>query len=137
VLGWQTGCCFAGYAAGTQIQALVILNYTDSYVPKPWHGTLLAIAVLAFAAVFNTFLAQRLHVVEGVVLVLHICGFFGIMIPLWVMSPLAPSTEVWTTFYDPGWGNQGLSSLVGIVASVAPLLGADAVSRIYCSTITI
>lgn len=127
VLGWQTGCCFAGYAAGTQIQGLIILN-TDSYVPQRWHGSLLAIGILVFAAVFNTFLAQKLHLVEGFILIIHIGGFFGIMITLWVLSPLAPSNKVWTTFVDPGWGNQGLSTLVGIVASVAPLLGADAVS---------
>jgi len=57
---------------------------------------------------------------------MHVAGFFCILIPLWVLSEKAPSKEVWTTFYDPGWGNQGLSCLIGIVASVAPLLGADA-----------
>jgi choline transport protein len=60
------------------------------------------------------------------VLVLHVVGFFCILIPLWVLSEKASTQEVWTTFYDPGWGNQGLSCLIGIVASVAPLLGADA-----------
>ena len=116
---------------GTQIQALIILN-NDSYVPQRWHGTLLIIAILLFSALFNTFLAQRLHLVEGCILILHICGFFAIIIPLWVMSPLADSKEVWTSFYDPGWGSQGLSTLVGIVASVAPLLGADAAGKEAC-----
>ena len=86
---------------------------------------MLIIATLVFAVIFNTFLAQRLHLVEGCILVLHICGFFAIIVPLWVMSPLADSKDVWTSFYDPGWGSQGLSTMVGIVASVAPLLGAD------------
>ncbi|KAK3632377.1 hypothetical protein LTR56_016391 [Elasticomyces elasticus] len=36
---------------------------------------------------------------------------------------------VWTSFNDPGWGSQGLSTLIGIVASVAPLLGADAAAH--------
>jgi choline transport protein len=65
------------------------------------------------------------------VLVLHVAGFFCILIPLWVLSEKASTHEVWTTFYDPGWGNQGLSCLVGIVASVAPLLGADASGESY------
>ena len=56
------------------------------------------------------------------------------MIPLWVLSPTAPSKEIWTTFFDPGWGNQGLSSLIGIVASVAPLLGADAAGECHSTT---
>lgn len=125
VLGWQTGVAFAGFITGTQIQGLLVLNYSW-YVYHAWHGTLLIIAVLVVAALFNTFLAQQLHIVEGAVLVIHIVGFFCILIPLWVTSKTATSHEVWTTFYDPGWGSQGLSALVGIVASVAPLLGADA-----------
>jgi choline transport protein len=104
VLGWQTGVAFSGYTAGTQIQGrcgdgeisqstlnidadlhcqgLIVLNYPD-YVFQRWHGTLLIIAVLAFSVFFNTFLAQRLALVEGIVLVLHVFGFFGIMITLW------------------------------------------------------
>lgn len=87
------------------------------------------IAILLICVFFTTFLAQKLHLVEGVIMVLHIAGFFGILITLWVTSTKASFKEVWTSFYDPGWGSQGLSSLIGIVASVAPLLGADASVR--------
>ena len=59
-------------------------------------------------------------------MILHVAGWFGIIIPLLTLAEKAPSHQVWQTFYDPGWGNQGLSCLIGIVASVAPLLGADA-----------
>ena len=128
VLGWQVGVAFASYLSGTEIQGLAILNYPD-YEPKRWHGTLIVIAILILCVLFNTFLAQRLHLVEGSILVLHVCGFFGIMIPLWVLSPTSTSHEVWTTFSNPGWPNQGLSCLIGIVASVAPLLGADAAAH--------
>jgi len=79
------------------------------------------------AGAINVFLAQSLHLIQGAVLVGHIGGFFGILITLWVLAePKASSHDVWTTFYDPGWNSQGLSCLVGIVASVSPLLGADA-----------
>ena len=64
-------------------------------------------------------------------LFLHIFGFLAILITLWVTSDRASSAEVWTTFSDPGWNNQGLSTLIGVVASVAPLLGADAAGT-YC-----
>ena len=116
---------FGAFLAGTQIQGLLVLNY-PWYVYHAWPGTLLVIAILIVATLFNTYLAKQLALVEGCVLVIHIVGFFCILIPLWVTSKLTTSHEVWTTFYDPGWGNQGLSTLVGIVASVAPLLGADA-----------
>jgi hypothetical protein len=128
VLGWQAGVAFAAFVTGTQIQGLLVLNY-DWYVYKAWHGTLLIIATLVVAVLFNTLLAQQLHLIEGAVLFIHVFGFIGILATLWATSPIASSKEVWTTFYDPGWGNQGLSCLIGIVASVAPLLGADAAGK--------
>jgi hypothetical protein len=68
------------------------------------------------------------------VLILHVAGFFCILITLLVLAEKAPSHQVWTTFYDPGWGNQGLSCLIGIVASTSCLLGADAAGKV-CSYI--
>ena len=116
---------FPAFLAAGQIQGLAVLNYPD-YIPQRWHVTLIMIAILLVCGFFNTSLAQKLHIVEGAIMALHIAGFFGILITLWVTSEKANSKEVWTSFYDPGWGNRGLSSLIGIVASVAPLLGADA-----------
>ena len=104
---------------------LAILSYED-YVPQRWHVTLIMIAILLPCVFFTTVLAQQLHIVEGVIAALHILGFVAILVTLWATSENASSSEVWTTFYDPGWDNQGLSSLIGIVTSVAPLLGADA-----------
>ena len=93
---------------------------------KRWHGTLLVMFIILFSATFNTLLATRLHLVEGTILVVHIFGFFCVLVPLWVLSPRTSSTVVWTEFSDAGWNNTGLSTLIGIVASVLPLLGADA-----------
>ncbi|GKU08632.1 hnm1-choline permease [Fusarium langsethiae] len=126
VLGWQTSCASSAFIAGTQIQGLVVLNYPE-YVPKPWHGTLLTIAVAAFSVVFNTLLARKLPLIEATVLVIHIFAFFGILVTLWVLSPRADATAVFTEFTDGGgWGSIGGSTLVGILAGVLPLLGADA-----------
>lgn len=75
VLGWQTGAANTAYLAGTQIQGLIALNKPD-YSFEVWHGTLLVFAVSAFNVVFNTFLAKKLPLVEGIVLVVHICGTF-------------------------------------------------------------
>jgi hypothetical protein len=130
--------------------ALLVLNYPDSYVFKSWHGTLFTIAILSLSVTFNTFFAQKLHLVvialrnssllkscadlllkEIAVLILHVAGFFCILITLLILAEKAPSQQVWTTFYDPGWGNQGLSCLIGIVASTSCLLGADAAGKPY------
>lgn len=125
MLGWQTGVAFGSFLAGTQIQGLIVLNY-PGYIYERWHGTLLDIAILVLAVCFNTFFAQQLHIIEGTVMVLHLVGFLAILLPVWILSDKSTSAEVWTSFNDPGWDSIGLSSLIGIVASVAPLLGADA-----------
>lgn len=124
-MGWQTLVTSIAFQAGTEIQGLLVLNY-DGYIYQQWHGTLLIIAVILFAAIFNTLLATRLHLVEGTILVVHVFGYFCILVPLWVLSPRTSSAVVWTDFHDPGWGNRGLSAMIGMVASVLPLLGADA-----------
>ncbi|KAI7474376.1 hypothetical protein KC357_g5215 [Hortaea werneckii] len=129
VLGWQTGIAFSGYLTGTQIQGLLVLNY-PGYVFERWHGTLLIIAMLFFAVFFNTVLAHRLPLVEGLILFIHVFGFIGIFITLLALSPKASHQAVWNTFYDPGWNNAGLSTLIGgLVAATAPLLGADAAGK--------
>ncbi|KAK4901620.1 hypothetical protein LTR27_001392 [Elasticomyces elasticus] len=128
VLGWQVGVAFSGFLVGTQIQGLLALNH-EWYTYERWHGTLLILAMLLFSVLFNTLLAHQLPLLEYVVLAIHLLGFLCILIPLWALSPKTPSTEVWTSFNDPGWGSQGLSTLIGIVASVAPLLGADAAAH--------
>jgi choline transport protein len=66
----------------------------------------MTIAMVLFVAMFNTFLARHLPLVEGLVLFLHLAGFFAIIVPLWVLGPRTPSSEVWTGFVDEGgWGN--------------------------------
>lgn len=126
VLGWQSLVASIAFQAGTEIQGLFVLNYGDAYEFQRWHGTLWVILIILFAALFNTLLANRLHLVEGTILIIHVFGLFCVLVPLWLLSPRTTSIVVWTEFRDPGWGNKGLSSLIGVVASVLPLLGADA-----------
>ncbi len=110
---------------GGVIQGLIILN-NPSYVSKPWHTTLIAIAVVAFAIVFNTVLAVRLPFIEGMVLVLHICGLFPIIIPLWVTAPRGNAHDTLLVFTnDGGWPNTGLSALIGMTSIVGTLVGYD------------
>lgn len=125
MLGWQTGAANTAFLAGTQIQGLIILN-NSSYVPERWHGTLLTFAVAAFSVFFNTILVKHLPLVEGIVLIVHIFGFFAVLVTLWVLGPVGDAYTVFTTFNDYGnWGNAGLSTLVGVLAVMIPLLGAD------------
>ncbi|KAK8029278.1 hypothetical protein PG991_006334 [Apiospora marii] len=128
VLAWQTIIASTCYIAGTQVQGLLVLNYAPRYYePHPWHGTLLAIALAAFGVFFNIVLARRLPLVEAGLLCIHILGFVAILVTLWVLAPRTPASEVFTTFNDGGgWDSVGTSTMVGITASLLPLLGADA-----------
>ena len=107
------------------IQGLLVLN-DSTYVYERWHGTLFVIAILSFCIIFNTFLAQRLPMVEGSILVLHITGFFAIIIPLWILAPRNSAKMVFTEFENlGGWSSQGLSFLVGLLSPIYALLGVD------------
>ncbi|GMF70844.1 unnamed protein product [Aspergillus oryzae] len=103
---------------------VIAINYPDSYTYEPWHVTLLVIAVAVVALMFNTFLAQKLPLIEGVILIVHCFGFFGILIPLWVLSPSVAPSEVFGSIEDRGdWGSNGLSCLVGLVGPIYALIG--------------
>jgi choline transport protein len=129
VLGWQTGIASIAFLAGGQIQGLIILN-NPSYEPQRWHGTLLIMAVASFSIVFNTLLARKLPLVEGTVLVLHIFGFFAVFVTMWVLGSRSKASDVFTSFQDnAGWGNIGLSCLVGQLAPIFSLLGSDAATH--------
>ncbi|TKA81744.1 hypothetical protein B0A55_01124 [Friedmanniomyces simplex] len=106
-------------------RGLIVLNNPD-YIFQRWHGTLLVIAIVAFAVLFNTVFAKHLPVIEGLVLILHLLGFFGVLIPLWVLSPRNTAGVVFTRFDNlGGWPTQGVSFMVGLLTSVYGLLGAD------------
>lgn len=109
---------------GTIIQGLIALNVTD-YEWHNWHGTLLTIAVIAFSIVFNTVLATRLPLIEGTILILHLAGFFAIIIPLWVMAPRAPSHVLLEFSNNGGWSSTGLSAMIGLTSPMSVLIGYD------------
>ncbi|KAH7030603.1 amino acid/polyamine transporter I [Microdochium trichocladiopsis] len=127
VLGWQALAASTSFVAGTQIQGLLILAYPDTYGPEPYHGTLLSMALAAFSVFFNTVLSRKLPLIEGIVLIIHIFAFIGILVTLWVLAPLGDASVVFTEFTDGGgWGSAGASTIVGLLAGALPLLGADA-----------
>ncbi|KAJ4293119.1 hypothetical protein N0V90_008401 [Kalmusia sp. IMI 367209] len=108
-----------------QLQGLIALN-VSSYTIKAWHTTLFTIAITAFTLGWNTFLAHKLPLIEGIGLVLYVLGFFAFIIVLWVMGPHTDTYDVWTRFEDnSGWGNVGLSTLVGLLGPIVTLIGSD------------
>ena len=64
--------------------------------------------------------------VEGLVLIIHIVGFFAVLIPLWVLAPRNSTEMVFKQFTNfGGWGSTALSVMVGMLTTVYGMLGAD------------
>ena len=103
----------------------MVLN-DASYVFERWHGTMLVIAVVAFSIIFNIFLAKKLPLVESIMLVIYIIGFFAIIIPLWVLAPRANAHDVFTHFTNAGgWNSTGTAFMVGLSGVLVSLCGFD------------
>lgn len=75
-----------GYVCGTQIEALIQLN-DPNYIPQRWEGTLLFWATIVVAVLINTVLGQLLPPIETFMLIIHVLGFFAILIPLVYVYP--------------------------------------------------
>jgi len=83
---WQTGVAGSAYMSGTIIQGLLVLN-VKSYDYHRWHGTLLTLAIVAVAILFNTLLVRRLPMVQGLFVFTHILGGIVLFIAPLVLSP--------------------------------------------------
>jgi choline transport protein len=126
VLGWQVGLASLCFIVGTVIQGLIVLDNLDTYQFERWHGTLLVMAIVGFCIIFNSFLAKKLPFVESVVLIIHLLGFFGVLIPLWLLAPRSSASSVFTGITNfGGWPTNGLAFMVGLLTPVYTLLGAD------------
>ena len=102
-----------------------MLNNPD-YSPTGWQGTLILWAVLAAAAVLNTVGGRALPILEIMILILHVIGFFAIMIPLVSLSDKIDTADVFTVFSNEGgWLSFGLSFLIGLNGNATAFLGTD------------
>ncbi|KAI9724642.1 MAG: hypothetical protein M1828_003511 [Chrysothrix sp. TS-e1954] len=119
------------YLSASSVQTLAIIN-NPSYVPQRWQVTLLMYALMAFAFFVNTYLGRLLPKVEALILVLHVFGFFVVLIVLVYLAPEKnPSSVVFGEFFNyGGWSSNGLSFLVGTVSSILSLLGVDAAAHL-------
>ncbi|EHK96427.1 putative Choline transport protein [Glarea lozoyensis 74030] len=126
VTAWQANVSAGGFLAGGLIQALIALN-SPSHVPQPWQTLLLFYICVFFAVCINAFARRALPAIEALILVIHVLGFFAILIPLVYLSPVkTDAKDVFTVFLNEGgFGTKGLAFMVGLVGPVYSFLGAD------------
>ncbi|KAI0381278.1 amino acid transporter [Hypomontagnella monticulosa] len=124
-LAWQAIAITTSYSVATIIQGIVVLA-NPSYDAAAWHTVLIMWAVAVFSVIVNSTTGRVLAKFEGLVLILHLTGFFGVLIPLVYFAPHNTPAEVFTTFTNNGgWSSQGLAFLVGIPTVASTLTGAD------------
>ncbi|KAJ5086877.1 amino acid permease [Penicillium alfredii] len=125
-LGWQASFASCAFLTGTMTQGVAILGH-KLYNSQPWHGTLIVWASLSCALLVNLLSGKLLPRIEVVILVVHILGFFGIVIPLTYMSDHKTKEEVFLDFLNSGnFATQGLSWFVGMTSCAFAFGGGDA-----------
>lgn len=124
--GWQGSVASSALLTGNMILGMISLN-DEGFQPQLWQGTLLFWAIFAFAVFINTLVSSVLPKFEGMILILHVLGFFAILIPLVTLGPHGDAKEIFTVFVNNGgWSTQGLSFMVGMMGNVFAFVGTDA-----------
>lgn len=105
------------------IQGLVVLNY-PGYSPTTWQTTLMFYAVILIGLTINTLLARTLPYFESVVLIIHVLGFFGLLVPLVYLAPKGNAADVFQTWLNEGdWDSRGVTWLVGATTAMFSFIG--------------
>jgi choline transport protein len=124
VFAWIAVCTQVCFLEGTILQGLIILN-DDSYIPKGWHGTLLAWSILALPLLCNVFARKLLAPVEVLGGILHIALFVVFIVVLVALSPRSSASYVFTetTTNLSGYSSGGVSWCIGLLSGAFPLAG--------------
>ena len=116
IIGLQCRFAASAFVTGTMIQGTAVLAHSN-YDALPWQGTLIVWLALLVSMLVNLAGGKLLPRLETVILVVHVLGFFGILIPLVYMSDHAASHEVFLSFRNGGeFATQALSWFVGMTS---------------------
>lgn len=132
VIGWIAALTSVCFFVADLILQLASLNAGDAYVRENWHATLLLWAILMLCIFINVFVSGALPTIEVVVLIVHVLGFFGILVPLVYLTPAHNSAkDIFTTFHNKGqWPTQALAFFVGLQGNALAFVGTDSVVHV-------
>ena len=129
-LGWLTGNASGYFILSTLVESLVEV-YDPDWSFTNWQSTLVMIFFLIATIYFNTWGARLLPAIEVVSLVFHLAGFVITIVPLWVLAPKNPASDVFGPVINGGgWSSAGTSFLVGTITILFSNLGPDAAVHI-------
>ena len=123
VLGWQASIASGAFACAGLIQ--IFIQIVDpSYVPRLWHTTLLYYGCIGLALLATVPSGAALSRIESVFIIVYVCGFFAILIPVVWLAPHGDAHFVFRTFENGGdWQTQGLSFMIGLSGVAFDFLG--------------
>ncbi|KAF2240361.1 amino acid transporter [Trematosphaeria pertusa] len=125
VVGWTVGTSAIAFFVSSLIQALMVLNL-DNYDPVGWQGTLLFWGVLLISLVINVAFMNVLPAIEVAILVLHVVGFFAVLLPVVCLGPRSQPSAVFNTWQNAGgFSSQALSFFVGLNGNAIAFVGTD------------
>lgn len=123
IIAWTAAPTAAIYLAASVLQSTIAMNI-PSYDPKGWHITLIMWAILLVCTVLNTWLGMILPVIEVLILLVHVLGFFAVLVPLVYLGPKADPRSIFTVSFDyGGWGDLTLATFIGLKGTVAAFVG--------------
>lgn len=103
----------------------MVLNL-DNYDPVGWQGTLLFWGVLLISLVINVAFMNVLPAIEVAILVLHVVGFFAVLLPVVCLGPRSQPSAVFNTWQNAGgFSSQALSFFVGLNGNAIAFVGTD------------
>ncbi|KAI0118585.1 amino acid transporter-like protein [Hypoxylon sp. NC0597] len=125
--GWQALIASSELLAVSMIQSIALLTHPEYRENmRDWQATLMLWAAVALSYGINTSFNKLFIRFEGVAFIIHILGFFGVVIPLVLLSDHVSTEQVFGTFSNlGGWPTQGLSFCIGIMGTVLSFLGGD------------
>ncbi|KAH7120739.1 amino acid/polyamine transporter I [Dendryphion nanum] len=126
VIGWTAALTSVSFFVADLTLSLIELNI-DGFQRTGWHATLLLWASLALCVFINVFVSSALPSIEVIVLIIHILGFFGILISVIYLTPHHNSAEmVFSTFNNGGgWNSMTLAFFIGLQGNALCFAGTD------------
>jgi choline transport protein len=127
VIGWIAALTAVSYFVIDLSLQFVALNEAGTFHRQGWHGTLFLWASLLLCVIINIFISSALPTIEVIVLIFHVLGFFGILIPLVYLTPSHNSAKyVFTTFNNGGgWSSTALAFFIGLQGNALCFVGTD------------
>lgn len=153
--GWLSSLCWQSFVASDCLYSAQLIMSVASianpdFVPKTWQTALISILIGAIVTAINVLGAKRLALVENVFVMLHVAGFFIVLITIAVVAPMNSAHDVFLKFSDNGGGYPtsewmrtflalinadkasivGLGVMVGQVPAMWNVLASDAVAHL-------